>query len=99
MYHFEEEKMIQFLNKHLHEINHTIIISELIRSFPAYILFQLVSPFLSLGKIARNDGLTAIRRAFTFKELDHLAKRFHTKTDRHYRSFFFRQLILLKKRY
>ena len=63
----------------------------------SYFLFQLASPFLRLGKIAKNDGLTAIRRAYTFSELDDLAQKINPESYTHYRSFFFRQLLVLRK--
>lgn len=70
MYHFEDAQLIAFLQKHQSKVHTAIIISELQRSSIAYFLFQLFAPLLQFSRIAYEDGLVAIRRAFNRAELE-----------------------------
>ena len=74
MYHFSDEKLVAFINKHSRSIHQAIIFSELRRSFFAYFLFQIGTRILRLSKITRQDGLLALRRSFNRKELQCIAQ-------------------------
>lgn len=68
IYHFSEEELACFINTKLSGINIAFICSELERSRIAFFLFKLTGFLLPLSKIARQDGLLAIKRSFTKKE-------------------------------
>lgn len=74
VYHFRDEKLVSFINKHSKNIRQAIIFSELRRSFFAYILFQIGTRILRLSKITREDGLLALRRSFNKRELYSIAQ-------------------------
>ncbi len=69
MYHFSDEEIVIFLKKSKNSISNKIIFSELQRNSFAYYLFKVGSIFLPFSKIVKQDGLAAIRRSFTKKEL------------------------------
>lgn len=69
MYHFSDEELVHFLQKAKQKISHKIIFSELERNALAFMLFKLGAPFLPFSKMVKQDGLQAIRRSFTQKEL------------------------------
>jgi len=69
VYHFSDEGLIQFLQKVKKNVNLKIIFSELQRSSIAYFLFKIGGIFLPFSKMVKQDGLLAIQRAFTKKEL------------------------------
>ncbi len=75
MYHFEDAQLITFLQKHQSKVRTAIIISELQRSSIAYFLFKLFAPLLQFSRIAYEDGLVAIRRAFNRAELEGVMER------------------------
>ena len=68
IYHFSEKELSVFINKNLPGIKIAFICSELERSRLAYFLFKLGSFFLPLSKLAKQDGLLAIKRSLTKKE-------------------------------
>ncbi|MEJ6583438.1 MAG: methyltransferase domain-containing protein [Crocinitomicaceae bacterium] len=75
MYHFSDDQMVEFLKKSKPNVSSTIIFSELQRNCFAYLLFKIGSFFLPFSKIVKEDGLLAIRRAFTKKELINILER------------------------
>ncbi len=69
MYHFNDQNLTKFLKKVQYSSIRYIIFSELYRSKIAYLLFKLLGFLLPISKIAKKDGLIAIQRAFSIKEL------------------------------
>ena len=68
MYHFSEDKLINFLKNNLSSISTAFIISELKRNSFAMRLFRFSSLLLPISKLAKEDGVLAIKRSFTKKE-------------------------------
>ena len=95
MYHLTESEIIHFLANQHAKIKHTIIISELVRHPIAYYLFRLISPVWGVGDITYRDGLTAIRRAYTFEELKRIIDKVNFLQKRHYRFLLFRQILVI----
>ncbi|WP_372371249.1 methyltransferase domain-containing protein [Candidatus Uabimicrobium sp. HlEnr_7] len=96
MYHFSNKQLIDFINKHSHKVQQAIIFSELKRSRTAYILFQIGTRILNLSKITREDGLLALRRAFSKKELQRIAEQ--CKSNKYFNlqnKWAFRQLLTI----
>lgn len=75
MYHFSDDEIVTFLKKSEKNISNKIIFSELQRSTFAYLLFKMSSVFLPFSKIVKQDGLVAIRRAYTKTELHSILER------------------------
>ncbi|GAA4277052.1 methyltransferase domain-containing protein [Aquimarina mytili] len=72
IYHFEDSELTDFLKKiHSQKIEY-VIFSELYRNKTAYNLFKLVSFVLPISDIAKKDGMLAIQRAFSIKELTNI---------------------------
>ncbi|SEL16310.1 Methyltransferase domain-containing protein [Aquimarina amphilecti] len=69
MYHFEDQELTEFIQRIREKGIKHIIFSELKRSKTAYFLFKYSSYFLPISKLAKQDGLIAIQRAFTVNEL------------------------------
>lgn len=93
MYHFEEEALIHFLHKHSSSVSSSIILSELIRNRWAFLLFRSFSPLLGFSKMVKQDGLTAIKRAYKPKELKNLFARFDISSYQIRPKFLFRMII------
>ncbi|WP_378182121.1 methyltransferase domain-containing protein [Aquimarina sp. SS2-1] len=74
VYHFKDDELITFIKKAKQKGVKHMIFSELKRSSTAYFLFKFSSVILPISKIAKNDGLIAIQRAFTVKELKNILK-------------------------
>ena len=68
MYHFSEDKLINFLKNNLSSISTAFIISELKRNSFAMRLFRFSSLLLPISKLAKKDDVLAIKRSFTKKE-------------------------------
>lgn len=68
IYHFSEEGLIRFLRNNSPVIARAIIFSELERRRFAILLFKLGRFLLPISKLAKQDGLLAIKRSFTKKE-------------------------------
>ncbi len=69
IYHFNDKDLIDFLRKIQSKKVKHIIFSELYRNKTAYHLFRFVSFVLPISDIAKKDGMLAIQRAFSIKEL------------------------------
>ncbi|MFD2564168.1 methyltransferase domain-containing protein [Aquimarina rubra] len=69
MYHFKDDELVTFIKKAKQKGIKHLIFSELKRSRFAYFLFKYSSLILPISKMAKKDGLLAIRRAFTIEEL------------------------------
>jgi 2-polyprenyl-3-methyl-5-hydroxy-6-metoxy-1,4-benzoquinol methylase len=68
MYHFSDDALIEFLRNNLSSISTAVIFSELKRNRLALCLFKLSNFLLPVSKMAKEDGLVAIKRSFTTKE-------------------------------
>ena len=69
MYHFEDIAFAAKIRKWSKTTTKALIISELERKYLAHWLFNNIAPKLNLHPITIQDGLTAIRGAFTKDEL------------------------------
>lgn len=74
IYHFNDNELQSFLLKIKQNNCKEIILSELRRNHFAYILFSMASLVLPISKLAKEDGLIAIRRAFTIEEITTILK-------------------------
>lgn len=68
IYHFPEEKLARFLKTNISSVSTAIIFSELERNRLALRLFKFSSFLLPISKLAKKDGLLAIKRSFIKKE-------------------------------
>jgi len=93
MYHFEEEALISFLRKHKTSVKYSILISELQRNKWSFLLFRMFSPLLGFNHMVKNDGLTAIKRAYTKAEIKQVLSIFGEKAFRIIPKFFLRMII------
>jgi len=79
IYHFKNDDFVNFLTKlKAKNINH-VIFSELYRSKVAYYLFKLGTYVAPISSMAKKDGLIAIQRAFTIKEMIAFIKKSNIK--------------------
>jgi len=69
LYHFDSKQLVRFFNKNLPKVKIAFINSGLERTSWALRLFKAFIFFLPLSRLAKEDGLIAIQRAFTRKEL------------------------------
>lgn len=72
LYHFPNAELPTFLQKQLKNVGRAAIFSELDRHFLALQLFKFVSLLLGFSKMTRQDGQTAVRRAFRRRELQQI---------------------------
>ena len=70
VYHFRDDDLIVFLKQAKSHVNKALIFSELERSPVAYFLFIFVGGWF--GRMIQSDGLKAIKRSFTRRELTKL---------------------------
>ncbi|WP_024770582.1 methyltransferase domain-containing protein [Aquimarina macrocephali] len=75
IYHFNNEHLIYFLKKLQSNTVKHIIFSELYRSKMAYHMFKTIRFMLPVSDMAKKDGLIAIQRAFTNKELETIIRK------------------------
>ena len=68
MYHFTADALIDFIKNNFSYISTALIFSELKRNRSAMRLFKFSSFFLPISKLAKEDGLLAIKRSFSEKE-------------------------------
>ncbi|MCG8331804.1 MAG: methyltransferase domain-containing protein [Chitinophagales bacterium] len=69
LYHFSSSELVTFFKKNMPNIRLAFINSGLERNVWASRLFKWVSLILPISNLAKQDGLLAIRRAFTKQEL------------------------------
>ncbi|WP_299255886.1 methyltransferase domain-containing protein [uncultured Aquimarina sp.] len=92
IYHFEDEELIKFIKRIKEKGIKHLIFSELKRSKTAYFLFKYSSYFLPISKLAKQDGLIAIQRAFTVNELENILDRSDVKKYTVSKKIWFRTL-------
>lgn len=68
MYHFTADALVSFLKNNLSAISTAFIFSELKRNRFAMRLFKFSSFLLPISKLAKEDGVLAIKRSFAKKE-------------------------------
>jgi 2-polyprenyl-3-methyl-5-hydroxy-6-metoxy-1,4-benzoquinol methylase len=68
MYHFTADALVYFLKNNLPVISTAVVFSELKRNRFAMRLFKMSSFMLPISKLAKEDGLLAIKRSFSEKE-------------------------------
>jgi len=68
IYHFTENELSNFISTNLPNISTAFICSELERRKVAVWLFKCSSFLLPISKLAKQDGILAIKRSFTKKE-------------------------------
>ena len=91
VYHFEDQKLINFLKKARLKVKRSIIFSELERNRIAYFLFIFIGTVF--GKTVKKDGLTAIKRAFLKQELEFIFLASGFKKTQIKRTIWFRLLV------
>jgi len=97
IYHFDNQQVISFLQKHSKQIKLAFLASELERNSFAFWLFKLFSPFLNFSKMTKEDGALAIRRAFTKQELTTLLKKANIGEVVLKRRVFFRLMVTVQQ--
>jgi len=68
MYNFLNEALVDFLKDNLSAISTAFVFSELKRNRLAMCLFKFSSFLLPISKLAKEDGLVAIKRSFAEEE-------------------------------
>ncbi len=79
MYHFRDKELILFLKQLQTKKVKRAIFSELNRNETAYYIFKLMSFMLPISGIAKKDGLLAIQRAFSIRELANIIQNTNSK--------------------
>ncbi len=93
MYHFKDEELLNFLQKiQSGNVKH-VIFSELYRNMVAYYLFKFIRHLLPISRIAKKDGLIAIKRAFSAFELKKIIEGFGIEKLKIRKKPFFRMII------
>ncbi|WP_299431976.1 methyltransferase domain-containing protein [uncultured Aquimarina sp.] len=92
MYHFKDDELVKFINEAQQKGIKHLIFSELKRNKIAYFLFKFSSFILPISKVAKKDGLVAIRRAFTVNELESILNKSNVKNYSVGKKFWFRTL-------
>jgi len=95
MYHFEEDQLIHFIQKHKNSVQIAMLFSELRRNKLAFILFRIFSRILGFNRMVREDGLLAIQRAYTPEELNSLFTQAKFNSHSIQNKWLFRMLIYL----
>ncbi|WP_271784058.1 methyltransferase domain-containing protein [Aquimarina algiphila] len=93
IYHFKNEDLIDFLKKIKSKKVKHVIFSELYRSKVAYYIFKRISSILPISDMAKKDGLIAIQRAFTVKELKEIIENSGIKKYSIIKKPFFRMIV------
>jgi len=96
IYHFKDGELIHFLHRLKAKNVRHIIFSELRRSTMARWLFTLAANVLPLTQMAKKDGLLALRRTFTSKELIAILQKSKVLHFKVVRKPFFRTLALIR---
>lgn len=94
IYHFRDDEFTDFLTEAMSKVKKAMIFSELERSSITYFLFIFAGGLF--GRMIQSDGLKAIKRSFTKKELTQLLsksgiQRFHIK-----KKLLFRLLVVVE---
>ncbi|MEN1783778.1 MAG: methyltransferase domain-containing protein [Bacteroidota bacterium] len=74
LHHLPEKQILTFVERLVYLAKDVVIINDLERSAVSHLLFKIFGFFFLKSPIAKNDGLTSIRRAFQKSELISLAQ-------------------------
>ncbi len=97
IYHFTDDALIAFLRDAKNKVRQSIIFSELERSTAAYRLFSFAAFFMPFSKMIRSDGKRAIKRAFTYNELQRIFERAEIESFTIHKKWAFRLLSQVNK--
>ncbi len=95
IYHFDDQQLINFLKKTSSTKIKHIIFSELYRSKTSYFLFKTIRFLLPISQMAKSDGLIAIKRAFSIKELKSIIENSKATRFKIEKKPFFRMLVTI----
>ncbi|MEL6304249.1 MAG: methyltransferase domain-containing protein [Bacteroidota bacterium] len=98
MHHFEEERLLDFLNAFIQLARVGVVINDLQRSRLAYTLFKVFSFFFIKTKIAKVDGLISISKGFRKSELVAIAENIPNMTHTISWKWAFRYLWIMKSK-
>ena len=93
LHHLYEKNILQILEEAKSLSNHLVIFNDIKRSDLGYLLFNIFSRLLFRNSFITKDGLTSIKRCFTFQEL----KQFVPQGWNRVRSFPFRLLLIFER--
>ncbi|RMB61022.1 methyltransferase domain-containing protein [Dokdonia sinensis] len=96
MHHFNDEEIIQFMQKFQKLAGIAIVVNDLERSAVAYQLFKVFSRIFMKSKIAKHDGRISIARSFKRKELEAYARELDLKNHSITWKWAFRYLWIIK---
>lgn len=96
LYHLSDEDLIAFLRKQAAQVHHAWIISELERHQIALTLFSIVAPILRLSPMTKADGELAIRRAFSYSEMQQICNNLRWPKVHLQRVWAFRMILTLE---
>ena len=95
IYHFSDEQLIEFLKQISTSDCKHVVFSELYRNQFAYLLFIIAGKFLPFTTLTRSDGLLAIQRAFTTKEMHEIIQKAGITKYTIQKKFWFRMIITI----
>lgn len=81
LHHFKDDEILNIISIFNKNASIGVVINDLQRSTLAYRLFRFVSQLFSLGRMAREDGLTSILRGFRKEELREFANKLNLKNS------------------
>ena len=96
MHHFDEDHIEAFLGKFVELSRVGVVINDLQRSKLAYYLFMVFCFFFVRTKVAKQDGLVSISKAFKKKELEELSEKIPTVIHKIQWKWAFRYLWVMK---
>jgi len=95
IYHFEEEALIRFLKKTKETGTKKVFFSDLRRSRISYFIFKIAQHLLPINRMAKKDGLIAIKRAFTLNEMKNILQKSGFSNFEVRRKPWFRMLVTI----
>lgn len=95
MYHFTEDGLTDFLRNNSSSVSTAFVFSELKRNRLATFLFRCSSFLLPISKLAKEDGLVAIKRSFSKSEWHSVLQRANIGTFRLRDMPLFRVLLIV----
>ncbi|UOY06465.1 methyltransferase domain-containing protein [Muricauda sp. SCSIO 64092] len=96
LHHLKQKEIPLFLNRFVAIARVGVVINDLQRSRVAHFLFKIFRAVFLKSKIAKNDGLVSIRRAFKKEELLRMSKRITGASHRISWKWAFRYVWILK---
>ena len=93
MHHFSDAEITKLVSEIKQKSTIGVLINDLHRSEMAYALFWVISLFFG-NRVARNDGLVSIRKAFRREDLEKYAQQIKGKSTINWRWAFRYQWII-----